>query len=185
MNLIFDNIKFFKMSKQVICKELLFWFINKAKYTRRMSNGSVRALEGLVYSDDSLIRTRLFPLEISGLTSFPDYWISQVLTLANLLENVLNSSQLIASFRGIYVTLIRAVYCFFSVCFWPFGRFIASFRYVFGPEKGRLVYSRLSVCVLEFNITCNEISVIYVTAQMCRRTEEEVVLTCTVGLPMP
>ena len=36
------------------------------------------------YSDDSLIRTRLFPLEISGLTSFPDYWISQVRTLANL-----------------------------------------------------------------------------------------------------
>ena len=25
------------------------------------------------YSDDSLIRTRLFPPEISGLTSFPDY----------------------------------------------------------------------------------------------------------------
>ena len=37
-----------------------------------------------IYSDDSLIRTRLFPLEISGLTSFPDYWISQVRTLANL-----------------------------------------------------------------------------------------------------
>ena len=76
----------------------------------------------LMYSDDLLIQTRLFPLEISGLTSFPDYWISQVRTLANLLENVLNSSQLIASFRGIYVTLIRAVYCFFSVCFWPLER---------------------------------------------------------------
>ena len=36
------------------------------------------------YSDDSLIRTRLFPLEISGLTSFPDCWITQVRTLANL-----------------------------------------------------------------------------------------------------
>ena len=38
---------------------------------------------GYVYSDDSLIRTRLFPPEISGLTSFPDYWIAQVRTLAN------------------------------------------------------------------------------------------------------
>ena len=28
------------------------------------------------YSDDSLIRTRLFPVDISGLTSFPDYWIA-------------------------------------------------------------------------------------------------------------
>ena len=58
---------------------------------------------------------------------------------------------------------------------------------MFGPEKGRLVYSRLSVCVcvLEFNVTCNEISVIFVTAQMCKRTEEEVVPTCTVGLPAP
>ena len=26
-----------------------------------------------MYSDDSLIRTRLFPADISGLTSFPDY----------------------------------------------------------------------------------------------------------------
>ena len=25
------------------------------------------------YSDDSLIRTRLFPVDISGFTSFPDY----------------------------------------------------------------------------------------------------------------
>ena len=30
----------------------------------------------MVYSDDSLIRTRLFPVDISGLTSFPDYWIA-------------------------------------------------------------------------------------------------------------
>ena len=27
----------------------------------------------LLYSDDSLIRTRLFPVDISGLTSFQDY----------------------------------------------------------------------------------------------------------------
>ena len=26
-----------------------------------------------VYSDDSLIRTRLFPVDMSGVTSFPDY----------------------------------------------------------------------------------------------------------------
>ena len=26
------------------------------------------------YSDDLLIRTHLFPVDISGLTSFPDYW---------------------------------------------------------------------------------------------------------------
>ena len=40
------------------------------------------------------------------------------------------------------------------------------------------------MCVLEFNVTCNEISVIYVTAQMCRQTEE-VVPICTVGLTAP
>ena len=37
--------------------------------------------------------------------------------------------------------------------------------------------------LLVFNVTCNDISVIYVTAQMCRRIEEEVVPT--VGLPTP
>ena len=37
------------------------------------------------------------------------------------------------------------------------------------------------VCVLVFYVTCSDISVLYVTAQMCRRTEEEVVPT--VGLP--
>ena len=26
-----------------------------------------------MYSDDSLIRTRFFPVDISGLTNFPDY----------------------------------------------------------------------------------------------------------------
>ena len=31
--------------------------------------------------------------------------------------------------------------------------------------------------LLEFYVTCNDISVIYVTAQMCRQTEEEVVPT--------
>ena len=35
------------------------------------------------------------------------------------------------------------------------------------------------VCVLEFYVTCNDISVIYVTAQMCRRIEKE--LSCTYG----
>ena len=29
-----------------------------------------------MYSDNSYIRTRLFPVDISGLTSFPDYWIA-------------------------------------------------------------------------------------------------------------
>ena len=38
----------------------------------------------------------------------------------------------------------------------------------------------LSLSLLVFYITCNDISVIYVTAQMCRRIEEEVP---TVGLP--
>ena len=37
--------------------------------------------------------------------------------------------------------------------------------------------------VLEFYVTCNDIPVIYVTALMCRRTEEEVVQT--VGRPKP
>ena len=29
-----------------------------------------------MYSDDSFIRTRLSPVDISGLTSLPDYWIA-------------------------------------------------------------------------------------------------------------
>ena len=33
-------------------------------------------MEGYIYSDDSLYRTRLFPADTSGLTSFPDYWIA-------------------------------------------------------------------------------------------------------------
>ena len=41
----------------------------------------------------------------------------------------------------------------------------------------------LSLRLLVFYVTCNNISVIYVTAQMCRRTEEVVVPT--VGLPTP
>ena len=40
-----------------------------------------------------------------------------------------------------------------------------------------------SLSLLVFNVTCNEVSVIYVTPQMCRRIEEEVVPT--VGLPTP
>ena len=40
----------------------------------------------------------------------------------------------------------------------------------------------LSLSLLVLYVTCNDISVIYVTAQMCRRTEEEVVPT--VGLPI-
>ena len=28
------------------------------------------------YSDDLFIGTRLFPVDLSGLTSFPDYWIA-------------------------------------------------------------------------------------------------------------
>ena len=43
--------------------------------------------------------------------------------------------------------------------------------------------SSVCVCLFVFYVTCNDISVIYVTAQMCRWTEEEVVPT--VGLQMP
>ena len=32
-----------------------------------------KSINMIIYSDDSLIRTHLFPPEISGLTSFPDY----------------------------------------------------------------------------------------------------------------
>ena len=42
--------------------------------------------------------------------------------------------------------------------------------------------STLGVSVLVFNVTCNDISVTYVTAQMCRRTEKVVP---TVGLELP
>ena len=75
---------------------------------------------------------------------------------------------------GMFWPLERPFYCFFSVCFWPWK----------GPFGIQQVIS-VCVCVLEFNVTCNEISVIFVTAQMCKRTEEEVVPTCTVGLPAP
>ena len=56
------------------------------------------------------------------------------------------------------------------------------------PCLSNLLESRLSprivsLSLLVFYVTCNDISVIYVTAQMCRRTEEEVVPT--VGLQMP
>ena len=41
-------------------------------------NGYTTFVPSLVYmySDDSLNQTRLFPADISGLTSFPDYWIA-------------------------------------------------------------------------------------------------------------
>ena len=39
-----------------------------------------------------------------------------------------------------------------------------------------------ALTLLVLYVTCNDISVIYVTAQMCRRTEEVV---STVGLPTP
>ena len=38
-------------------------------------------------------------------------------------------------------------------------------------------YQFMSLSLLVFYVTWNDISVIYVTAQMCRRTEEEVVPT--------
>ena len=38
------------------------------------------------------------------------------------------------------------------------------------------------VSLLVFYVTCNDISVIYMTAQMCKRTEE---VLPTVGLPTP
>ena len=41
----------------------------------------------------------------------------------------------------------------------------------------------VKLSLLVFYVTCNDISVIYVTVQMCRRTEDEVVPT--VGLPTP
>ena len=46
-----------------------------------------------------------------------------------------------------------------------------------------LKYQRVELSLLVFYITCNDISVIYVTAQMCRRTEEEVVPTVRLQMP--
>ena len=48
---------------------------------------------------------------------------------------------------------------------------------------GRILGFSLNLILLVFYVTCNDISVIYVTAQMYRRTEEGVVPT--VGLPTP
>ena len=45
------------------------------------------------------------------------------------------------------------------------------------------ICTSLSLSLLVFYVTCDDISVIYVTAQMCRRTEEEVEVVPTVGLP--
>ena len=47
---------------------------------------------------------------------------------------------------------------------------------------GHIVSLYYSLSLLVLNVTCNDISVIYVTAQMCRRTEE---IVPTVGLPTP
>ena len=43
----------------------------------------------------------------------------------------------------------------------------------------------LSLSLLMFYVTCDDITVIYLTAQMCRRTEEEDEVVPTVGLPTP
>ena len=55
-------------------------------------------------------------------------------------------------------------------------------------KKGLIVKDPLYLYWVEFEllvfyVTCNDVSVIYVTAQNCRQTEEEVVPT--VGLPTP
>ena len=44
-------------------------------------------------------------------------------------------------------------------------------------------YQFVSFSLLVFYVTWNDISVIYVTAQMCRRTEEEVVPTVKLQTP--
>ena len=40
---------------------------------RNYHNANLTANDAAAYSDDSLIRTRLFLVDIAGLTSFPDY----------------------------------------------------------------------------------------------------------------
>ena len=44
---------------------------------------------------------------------------------------------------------------------------------------------RLSLSLLVFYVTCDDIAVIHVMAQMCRRTEGGVEVVPTVGLPAP
>ena len=44
------------------------WIMNKRVMTKKNFDEQIS-----IYSDDSLIRTHLFPVDISGLTSFPDY----------------------------------------------------------------------------------------------------------------
>ena len=51
-------------------------------------------------------------------------------------------------------------------------------------EKQDKLSDMKSLSLLVFYVTCHDISVIYVTAQMCRRTEEVEVVP-TVGLPTP
>ena len=52
------------------------------------------------------------------------------------------------------------------------------------PYTNRKFNNQFEFELLVFYVTCNGISVIYVTAQMCRRTEEEEVVP-TVGLQTP
>ena len=63
-------------------------------------------------------------------------------------------------------------------CFILWRRFIIALQTFYMKKTYKVELS-----LLVFYVTCNDISVIYVTAHMCRRTEEEVVPM--VGLPMP
>ena len=84
------------------------------------------------------------------------------------------------------MALIRAVLLLLFSMFLAFRKAVLLLLFgMFLALKRAVWYTAGYQCVLEFNVTGNEISVIYVTAQMCRRTEEEVVPTCTVGLPAP
>ena len=62
------------------------------------------------------------------------------------------------------------------------NRYLYLYGYTADPKSGKFA-AGLSLSLLVFYVTCNDISVIYVTAQMCRQTEEEVVPT--VGLQTP
>ena len=83
-----------------------------------------------------------------------------------------------------FFMLVYMKCCIFSLC---------NYR-ILNEIRGHLVLSCLWLCgktftlviwvlsLLVFNVTCNDISFIYETVQMCRRTEEEVP---TVGLQSP
>ena len=96
---------------------------------------------------DTFVPARNFRInEFSGLLNRPSPDVRE------LLINVFNCSQLIASFWGIYVALKRAVslllfsmfwplkrpvYCFFSVCFWSLKRPLYCFFSIWlWPWKG-------------------------------------------------